>query len=120
MPRAVITTPSGATVAIEGTQSEVTALLGLFEQGERKTSSPPEARSTRVAPKSRPTPMGLLAELIGSGFFSTPKELGSVRQALEEQGHFYPVTTLSPLMLRLVRRKELRRLKDGKRWTYVG
>ncbi|OCK58058.1 hypothetical protein [Bradyrhizobium sp. LMTR 3] len=120
MPKAVITTQTGATVAIEGTQAEVTALLGLFEQGERDRLIPPETRSIQLAPKSKPTPMGLLAELIGSGFFSTPRELGSVRQALEEQGHFYPVTTLSPLMLRLVRRKELRRLKDRKRWTYVG
>lgn len=119
MPKAVITTQTGATVAIEGTQTEVAALLGLFEQGERQRLILPETRSTQLAPKSKPTPMGLLAELIGSGFFSTPRELGSVRHALEEQGHFYPVTTLSPLMLRLVRRKELRRLKDRKRWTYV-
>ena len=119
MPKAVITTQTGATVAIEGTQTEVAALLGLFEQGEQRRLPAPEPRATRSPLKSKPTPMVLLAELIGSDFFSTPKELGLVRQALEEQGHFYPVTTLSPLMLRLVRRKELRRIKDGKRWTYV-
>jgi hypothetical protein len=43
-----------------------------------------------------------------------------VKAALEEQGHFYPVTTLSGLMLRLVREKKLRRLKEGKRWRYTG
>ena len=119
MPKAVITTRTGATVAIEGTQAEVAALLGLFERGDGERS-PPDPRPVQRTPKLKPTLMGLLGELIGTGFFSTPKELGSVRLALEEQGHFYPVTTLSPLMLRLVRRKELRRIKDGKRWTYVG
>jgi hypothetical protein len=29
------------------------------------------------------------------------------------------VTTLSPLMLRLVRKRELRRIKGKKRWLYV-
>jgi hypothetical protein len=64
--------------------------------------------------------MGLLSELIAEGFFGQPRELGVVRLALKEKGHFYPVTTLSPLMLRLVRRKELRRIKEKNRWTYVG
>ena len=63
--------------------------------------------------------MSLIAEFIDVGFFGTPKELGAVRLALEEKGHFYPVTTLSPIMLRLVRRKDLRRVKDQKRWSYV-
>jgi hypothetical protein len=39
--------------------------------------------------------------------------------ALEEQGQFYPVTSLSPTVLRLVRKRELRRIKDKKRWLYV-
>ena len=42
--------------------------------------------------------MGLLSELIAADFFNKPKELGAVRLALEEQGHFYPTTTLSPIM----------------------
>jgi hypothetical protein len=58
--------------------------------------------------------------LIADDFFKKPKELGEIKKALEEQGHFYPRTSLSPMLIRLVRKKELRRLKDGKRWTYVG
>jgi hypothetical protein len=118
MPKAVITTQQGATVAIEGSEAEVRSLLGLFAQDQRKPELADEQRSKPQA-KARPTPMGLLSDLIAEGFFATPKDLGTVRLALEERGHFYPVTTLSPLMLRLVRRKELRRIKDRKRWTYV-
>jgi hypothetical protein len=62
----------------------------------------------------------LVSQLIDGGFFKKPKELGAIKTALEEQGHYYPVTTLSPAVLRLVRKKQLRRIKDKKRWLYVG
>jgi predicted transcriptional regulator len=59
-------------------------------------------------------------ELVEGGFFKRPKGLRAIKDALEDQGHFYPVTTLSPTLLRLVKKKELRRIKEGKRWSYVG
>jgi len=117
MPTASITLPSGAKVVIEGSQPEVAELLAIFHgtaKNEVKKRQGPQANST-----GRAGPLELMLGLIDDGFFRTPKELGSVKAALEEQGHFYPTTTLSPLMLRLVRRKALRRIKDGKRWTYV-
>jgi hypothetical protein len=116
MPKAVITTKQGATVAIEGSQEEVRALLSLFEP----SAAPPKAGGkSLIQLKSKPSLGALLSELVEQGFFSTPKGLGVVREALEEQGHFYPVTTLSPVLLRLVRKKELRRLKDKGHWSYV-
>lgn len=122
MPKAVITTKQGATVAIEGSPEEVLALVALFDQSSAATiAQPPMSAIGKSATNSmgKPTLPLLLAELIGSGFFSTPKKLSSVREALEERGRFYPVTTLSPVLLRLVRKKELRRLKDKGHWTYV-
>jgi hypothetical protein len=117
MPTASITMPSGAKVVIEGSQPEVADLLAIFQQGQI-----PQVKSRprlQPRPTTRIGPLELLLGLIGDGFFKTPRDLGSVKRALEEQGHFYPTTTLSPLMLRLVRRKTLRRIKDAKRWTYV-
>lgn len=121
MPKAVITTKQGATVAIEGSHEEVLALVALFDRGTAQPVPEASARTSKTAPvsKAKPTLALLLAELIGGGFFSTPKRLNAVREALEERGHFYPVTTLSPVLLRLVRKKELRRLKDRGHWTYV-
>jgi hypothetical protein len=109
--------PGGATVVIEGSQPEVADLLAIFQRGQA-----PQARSRpRLQPSARVRigPLELLLGLIDDGFFKSPRDLGSVKRMLEEQGHFYPTTTLSPLMLRLVRRKTLRRIKDAKRWTYV-
>ena len=119
MAKALITLQGGATVAIEGSQDEVAALLARFNGDEQGGSRSSRQLGDRHAKTAKTTPMGLLLEMIAAGFFGEPKELSAVRLALQEQGHFYPVTTLSPLMLRLVRRKELRRIKDKKRWTYV-
>ena len=119
MARASITTKSGATVMIEGTQDEVAALLARLEGGAVPDGGPRARPAARRLNGTRPTPMGLLSELIAEAFFAEPRELAAVRIALREKGHFYPVTTLSPIMLRLVRKKELRRIKDSGRWTYV-
>lgn len=120
MPKAVITTKQGATVAIEGSHEEVLALVALFDQGTAQSVNEAPARGKNSPnSKGKPTLALLLSDLIGGGFFSTPKRLNAVREALEERGHFYPVTTLSPVLLRLVRKKEMRRLKDKGHWTYV-
>ena len=62
----------------------------------------------------------MVQQLIESGLFKQPKDLGAVKAALEEMGHHYPVTTLSGAMLRQVRKRNLRRLKEDKRWVYTG
>jgi hypothetical protein len=117
MPTASITMPSGAKVVIEGSQPEVADLLAIFQRDEiARAKSRPRLQASATV---RVGPLQLLHGLIDDGFFKTPKGLSSVKRALEEQGHFYPTTTLSPLMLRLVRRKSLRRIKVSKRWTYV-
>ncbi len=58
-----------------------------------------------------------------AGFTSKLKRgketLLEIKKILEEQGHIYPVTTLSGLLIALTRKKILRRLKEGKRWVYV-
>jgi hypothetical protein len=115
---ASITLPGGAKVVIDGTQAEVTELLSKFRDGSASESSGPD-RSSQKGITKRAGPLGLLMDLIDTGFFKTPQELGAVRVALEAQGHFYPTTSLSPLLLRLVRSKQLRRIKTNKRWTYV-
>ena len=117
MPKAVINLKSGSLVTIEGSQEEVADLLARFGEhngGQARPRGPSRADSI-----ARPTPAGLLHELIDDGYFSEPKELSAVRATLQEKGHFYPATSLSPLMLRLVRKKELRRIKSKKHWAYV-
>ena len=119
MAKAHITTGGGTKVTIEGTPEEVAALIKTFESGvATRAGRADKARSRKAGVKTGP--VSLIAELIDGGFFKKPKELSAIKLALAEQGHHYPVTTLSPLLLRLVRKRELRRIKDEKRWLYVG
>jgi hypothetical protein len=118
MAKVHFTTKAGTKIVIEGNESEIAKLIELLEGEPQKRADVP-ANAPRHKSKSRPTPVGLISELIDGGFFKKPKELGAIKLALEEQGHFYPVTTLSPALLRLVRKKQLRRIKDKKRWLYV-
>lgn len=118
MAKAQLTTRSGTIITIEGTREEVADLIAQFGGG---TKTPEKASRKRQAPSAAKSgPVNLISELIDGGFFKKPKELGAIKLALEEQGHYYPVTTLSPLLLRLVRKRQLRRIKDKKRWLYVG
>lgn len=118
MIKAHLTTKTGATITIEGTQEEIAKLIAQIEGGTTKPDR--QYRTRRTGRVSKSGPVNLISELIDGGFFRKPKELGSIKSALEEQGHYYPVTTLSPILLRLVRKKALRRIKDKKRWLYVG
>jgi len=122
MAKAHIISESGTKITIEGTTEEVAALTRqLAEPGPAGgTRSVKPSRGAKRPRRQKPTPSNLVASLIDGGFFRKPKDLGAVKVALQEMGHFFPVTTLSPVMLRLVRRRELRRLKDKKRWLYTG
>lgn len=118
MAKAHLTTIAGTKVTVEGTADEVVSLVRLLDG-----SAPHQLKKASTSARrerSKAGPISLLSELIDGGFFKKPKELSAIKQALEEQGHFYPVTSLSPVVLRLVRKRQLRRIKDNKRWLYVG
>jgi hypothetical protein len=122
MAKAQLTTKLGTKVTIEGTSEEVGDLLARFEGGanpSRASSSAAHKTKPSLARKVLASPASLISEFVETGFFVAPKELNAIKVALEAQGHFYPATTLSPTLLRLVRRRQLRRLKENKRWVYV-
>jgi hypothetical protein len=121
MAKAELKTKSGTVITVEGTPEEVASMVKKIE------GAPPEENSRHKPRKkatpertAKATPVNLISTLIDGGFFRKPKDLASVKVALEEMGHFYPVTTLSPALLRFVRRRELRRLREDKRWMYTG
>jgi hypothetical protein len=118
MPKAVIAMKSGSTVTIEGSSEEVAALVSRLN-GRLDGGAVPAKSQASSKQKAKPTLTGLVEELIVDDFFSKPQELGAVKVALEGRGHFYPTTTLSPIMLRFVKKRELRRIKEKKHWAYV-
>jgi hypothetical protein len=122
MAKAHITTKTGTKITVEGTPKEVAELVAQL--GEKATAPRVLERTAKKAAKGqdkqKATPINLISSLIDGGFFRKPKDLAATKVALEEMGHFFPVTTLSPVLLRLIRKRQLRRIKDQKRWFYTG
>src|SRR2546427_12230947 len=119
MAKAQISFPDGTTVRLEGTPDEINAVV---DRGRKMQETGHRGAKVRGKAGSRPPQLvDLVASLIDGGFFrKKPKDLAAVKAALEERGHHYPVTTLSGAMLRQVRKRNLRRLKQDKRWVYTG
>ena len=117
MAKAQINFPDGTRVTLEGTPEEISAVV---YRGKEK----PRVNRRRVKVEGKTTSQrlqlgDLIAELIDGGLFKKPKDLASVRAALANMGHHYPITTLSGAMLNQVRKRNLRRLKQDKRWVYT-
>ena len=122
MPKAHITTKSGSTIVIEGKPEDVALIVQQLQgaevvlRGRQRARVPKQKRTAR----QKITPTNLILSLVEGGFFKKPKDLVAVKEALKEMGHHYPVTTLSPSLLRIVRRRGLRRMREEKRWVYTG
>lgn len=118
MAKAQISFPDGTTVKLDGTPDEINAVV---DRARKVQETGHRSASVKTKVRSRPPQLvDLIANLIDGGFFKKPKDLAALKGALEEMGHHYPVTTLSGAMLRQVRKRNLRRLKQDKRWVYSG
>jgi hypothetical protein len=128
MARASLLLPTGTTVEIEGTAEEVAELLSLYA----RLSVPVESRkdkrglgltalaNTSGKPKApRKGPKAYVLQLHQSGFFDEKRSLPQVQEKLEAEGHIYPQSSLSTPLIRLVRSRVLRRLKEDGAWVYV-
>lgn len=119
MAKATITMAGGVKVTVEGSPDEITALVRKL-QGPTATGATKSAR--KAGKRQRLRPVDHIEELIDKNFFKTPRGLSEIRDKLREMGHVYPLTTLSPIMLRQVRSRNLRRLKEsktGNKWKYA-
>jgi len=123
MAKADLTLPDGTTVAIDGSPDEITKILSAFGPGRAAPASKRRSRRGGAtpgrAPRSGKGPTAYIIQLREEGFFKSKRSLGDIQKKLEEQGHIYAITSLSPILVTLVRRKDLRRVKEGKRWAYV-
>ncbi len=127
MAKATMVLPNGATVTIQGDSSEVSQILGkishLSSERTEERGAHPSARGKKPAKtrgQTKAGPTKYVLELRDENFFkSKRRSLPEIQARLEEKGHIYAQTSLSPIMVRLVRKKEIRRLKDKKGWVYV-
>ncbi len=123
MAKADLTLADGTKVAIDGSPDEITKILSALGPGAGRPGSKRGTRKTGTKPartaRSAKGPTAYITQLRDEGFFRAKRSLGDIQKKLEEQGHIYAITSLSPILVTLVRRKDLRRVKQGKRWAYV-
>jgi hypothetical protein len=115
MTRAVIKTKNGLRIEIEGTVDEITKVVLDVK---KKIEKMEEARSVQKA-KTKAGATSFILKLKDDGFFTKPKTLVQVKEKLAENGLIYEITSLSAVLLGLVRRRELGRVKTEKGWGYV-
>ena len=125
MAKATITNEKGLKILVEGSTDEVQEIIrqvsGRAIHGTRgvKASGKPAKQPSARAGKRLPSATDAILELKAEGFFDKPKALSDIKEKLAEQGMIYPVTTLSGVVLPLVRRRQLGRVKKDGRWSYV-
>lgn len=119
MAKAHITTSEGVTIKLDGTPDEIAAVIAKIRNPSEAVSKTTAGRKDRRKPQ-RILLVDLIDSLVDGGFFKKPRDLAAVKAALAELGHHYPMTTLSGAMLRKVRNRRLRRLKEDSRWVYTG
>jgi hypothetical protein len=132
MPTANIELPNGTKVQIDGSPDEIARVLALYQQP-RGTPQPSshepapqpqrsksrKARRPGAGPRNRNGAIQHIRLLIAEQFFDERQTLAKVQVKLEEHGHIYSQNQISTPLRRLVVRRELRRLREGKNWTYV-
>jgi hypothetical protein len=121
MAKATIKTETGAVITIDGTPEEISNILATYERtsvvGHAKKAIA-RAQSSKKAEKRKDSASDLIISLKEEGFFEKPRSLGDIGKALEERGFLYPVTTLSGVVLGLLKKRELRRKKTEGKWVY--
>ena len=119
MSKATLTTQKGTRILIEGSPSEIRELIARIEEGEMGGPSKVVSTKTKKRGGRRNTATDVILSFRDSSYFNKPKNLLEIRHSLAEQGMIYPTTTLSPLLLKLVRKRLLGRIKHEKKWCYV-
>lgn len=134
MATASIDLPNGAKVQVEGTAEDINKILALCgavkvgAEADRVDSVTQRVKGKRGRQVARSAPavrrvtggaMQQIRELIDDAFFQEKRSISHVQQKLEELGHIYPLTHLSTPLRRLVKNKELRRMREDKNWVYV-
>ncbi len=128
MPTATVTLPNGTKVTIEGDAAEVKALLEALSapgakdavhaaRGIRREET--KATSGAASSKAAHGPTGYIKALKEEGYFNQKRTISDVQEKLEENAHIYDLEHLSTPLVRLVRSRVLRRIKEGGVWKYV-
>ena len=109
---------NGSVVTIEETREEIVVRISWPRVARLREKDVPRTMGGRIRAEAR-GPAGRIRNLKDAGFFRTKRAIGDIKDKLEEGGHLYELSAISPALIRMVRNHELRRIKDGGLWKYV-
>jgi hypothetical protein len=86
----------------------------------RLVSKQEKPTAAKVKPKTHPSPFltDQILALREDGFFDLERTIMDIKIKLSERGFSVPVTTISPLLLRLVRKNVLKRTLTSEGFKY--
>ncbi len=127
MAKAKLDLPNGTVVQIEGTKEEIQSILAFYAQStsghglSQKKGTRKKKRAVTNTSKRRTTtgPTSLILDLRNGGFFKSKRKITDIQKKLEEQGYIYALTSLTAPLSNLLKRKEIRRIKEADGWKYV-
>ncbi len=124
MTKVEITKKDGTRIVIEGSEKEVKHIIDYVSTQTipSKHSKDQNISAERKLKRSSGSALSIsdqIDELKEDGFFDGPKGLADVKKALAERGMIYSITTLSGKLIEKVRKRDLGRIKENKKWMYV-
>ena len=115
MVKAIIKAKNGLKIEVEGTTDEISKVVSDIKKKIEKTE---EIKQIQRA-KTKEGATDFILNLKNGGFFNKEKTLLEIKEKLAESGLIYETTSLSAIVLGLVRRRELGRVNTEKGWGYV-
>jgi len=115
MAKATIKSENGSQIYLEGTPEEISKIISDFKKREEQLA---EVKASRKA-REKGTVTDFIINLKTSGFFDKPKTIFDIKSKLKEHAITCKITTLSGILINLVRKGDLSRKKIEKLWGYM-
>ena len=123
MVHARIKTKRGTEIEIESDKETVKEIVAFLQKREEQEARSREFMIHRRDELVHGRPPATLTEAItklkSEGFFKKKRTISDIKNELARKGFHYPSTTLSAVLIHLLRKGELGRLKEDKQWRYV-
>ncbi|CAE6486789.1 hypothetical protein [Candidatus Nitrosotenuis uzonensis] len=104
---------------LEKQGKQLSKIEKMLEHKQNKIIHAPKTKSTIAEPEKYRGLTKAIFDLLGDSFFNKPKELKEINEQLKANAVFDPITSYPKPLLRLIKNKHLRRIKENNKWKYV-
>ena len=123
MTKATIKTKAGTEIVIESDKETIEYIVSAIQRREEMTTYLRASRETRDKEIHGEQPRNatqMILKFKREGYFKSERTATEVMEALKKEAFHYPLTTLYPVILRIVKKGYLGRLKNKEgNWVYV-